>query len=76
MQEVLQNVALWLLITRCGELQIDCSGSYVKKARGGYLYSLIDEKSGDPFADVVFGKNTPPHYEIWREKAKAQGRIA
>lgn len=67
MQDVLRNMANWLLIEFCKANNIDCSNSRVAKNGRGFKWSLVDYDSGRQFVTITFFKNQVPHYS-WRER--------
>lgn len=62
MKEVMLNLANWMLIEYCNKNSINCSNSFVAKARRGHTYYLCDYPTGKAFLSVTFSKNNAPQY--------------
>ena len=64
MNEILQNLANIHLLNFCKENKIDCSGTYTVKNGRGFKYNMVQEKSGETVATVIFHKNATATYSI------------
>lgn len=68
MKEILQNMALHLLVEFCLEQDIDCSGTYCVKTGRGFTYSLRDSETGQfEVAQITFHKMQVPTYKRGQE---------
>lgn len=74
MQDVLRNLANFLLIEFCKEQGIDPSGSHVMKNGRGFVYSLVSTGTERPFVSVAFSKHSSPIYQKHFEEIKAGKR--
>lgn len=61
--EILRNLANWMMIEKCKELDLDASDSRVQKAlskRGEWTYALV--RGERPFMQVTFTKSNAPRF--------------
>lgn len=69
MEQVLRNMANYLLIEYCKEHNIDCSATYVTKDGRGFSYCLVVDNNVRPdfppscaLARITFHKSQVPTY--------------
>lgn len=68
MKEILQNIALFMLIDFCKDNDIDCSGTYLRKDGRGFTYSLRDQETETRrIASITFHKSQVPTYKIFNQ---------
>lgn len=66
MNQILMNMALFMLTQFCVENGTDCSGTYIKKDGRGFTYSLRDQETGTRrIAAITFHKSKVPTYTIF-----------
>ena len=74
MQDVLLNLANFMLLDYCKEEGIDPSDSHVIKNRRGFVYSLINNSDEKVFCSITFTKNSRPSY-WWGMAAYQRGKV-
>lgn len=62
---ILKNLANWMMLEKCKEVEIDPSGSHVEHPRGRNgerTYTLVKTDSDRPFMQVTFTKSNAPRF--------------
>ncbi len=62
MEKILFNLANIHAITKCKELNIDCSGTHLFKVPRKWTYRLVKDSDNNTVMNVTFHKSQVPTY--------------
>lgn len=63
---ILKNLANWMMLEKCHEINLNPSSSYVKRPQnqkqGERTYTLVKRDTNRPFMQVTFTKSNAPRF--------------